>query len=70
MEGVERRTESGAEKTVEGSGVRGEEEEGEESQTGVLGAIAETIVEIAQNTKDLVIGPDDQPNTQSANRRD
>ncbi|KAL4363654.1 hypothetical protein GQ457_04G034010 [Hibiscus cannabinus] len=44
----------------------------DEAQSGVLGAIAETIVEIAQNTANLVnIAPaDDQPTTQSGRRRD
>lgn len=41
----------------------GVQEQGDEGVTkgssqGVLGAIGETIVEIAQNTKDLVIGED------------
>ncbi|KAK8566097.1 hypothetical protein V6N13_021169 [Hibiscus sabdariffa] len=44
----------------------------DETQSGVLGAIAETIVEIAQNTANLVnIAPgDDQTKTQSGPRRD
>ncbi|KAK8693248.1 hypothetical protein V6N13_070841 [Hibiscus sabdariffa] len=44
----------------------------DEAQSGVLGAIAETIVEIAQNTANLVnIAPGhDQPKTQSGRRRD
>ncbi|XP_039005318.1 seed biotin-containing protein SBP65-like [Hibiscus syriacus] len=66
-EGVERAKHSATERNFEGSARRGDE-----TESGVLGAIAETIVEIAQNTTDLVnIGPDvdfdeddNQPKTQ------
>ncbi|XVE83523.1 hypothetical protein DITRI_Ditri16bG0094400 [Diplodiscus trichospermus] len=68
MKGVARTVQSATEKTLGGLTVEEEEEkeEEEESETGVLGAIGETIVEIAQTTKELVIGPSpDQPNTES-----
>ena len=62
MEGVARTVQSATEKTFDGLPV-----EEEERQTGVLGAIGETIVEIAQITKELVIGPSpDQPKTERA----
>jgi hypothetical protein len=35
-----------------------QEHRGGEEEGGVLGAIGETIIEIAQQTKELVIGPD------------
>ncbi|KAE8694097.1 hypothetical protein F3Y22_tig00110788pilonHSYRG00433 [Hibiscus syriacus] len=65
MEGVERTKDSATERKFEGSAGRRVE-----TQSGVLGAIAETIVEIVQNTTNLVnIGPDDdddnQPQTQT-----
>lgn len=41
----------------------------EEEQSGVLGAIGETIMEIAQQTKELVIGPD-EPKTKRDYVRD
>ncbi|XVF58614.1 hypothetical protein PTKIN_Ptkin07bG0080600 [Pterospermum kingtungense] len=49
-------------------GLAGEDKE--EDQTGVLGAIGETIVEIAQTTKDLVIGPSpEEQKTERDNNR-
>ncbi|KAK8587707.1 hypothetical protein V6N12_022190 [Hibiscus sabdariffa] len=68
MEGVARSKDGATEREFEGSAGSTDE-----TQSGVLGAIAETIVEIAQNTTNLVnIGPDDddQPQTQGAARRD
>ncbi|XVF34522.1 hypothetical protein REPUB_Repub18cG0066100 [Reevesia pubescens] len=67
MEGVAITVESETEKTINDIGSAVEDKE--ERQTGVLGAIGETIVEIAQTTKDLVVGlgpsPVDQPKTET-----
>ena len=52
MEDVGKTVQSATEKTFDGLPV-----EEEERQTGVLGAIGETILEIAQITEELVIGP-------------
>ena len=54
FEGLQQEYESGDSGAVQ-------QERGESAGGGVLKAIAETIVEIAETTKDLVIGSQEQP---------
>ncbi|XP_023534218.1 seed biotin-containing protein SBP65-like [Cucurbita pepo subsp. pepo] len=59
--------EGGIEEVKERGGERGGENRVEEDRSdgGILGAIGETIYEIAQTTKEIVIGPGDETGKQS-----